>query len=103
MNHYHFHIEGDSSIIINACINRRRLSSHLKYILNQTWKILDSFQEVCISQMLREGNKVGDFLSNLGCDGLSISSLHLMFIIEQHDDLKSLIVEDMETYHHETH
>ena len=39
-------------------------------------------------------NQVVDFLSNVGCDGLLVSSLHPLSIIEKHVALKKLIQED---------
>ena len=50
--------------------------------------------DVCISHTYREGNQVADFLSNLGCDGWLVSSLHPLSIIEKHAVLKQLIQED---------
>ena len=90
------HIEGDSSIIIEACIHRRIFSWKLKYILNQIWRLLDECQDVFISHIFREGNRDADFLSNLGCDGLLISSIHPFPILEKHDTLKKLIQNDMD-------
>ena len=88
------HIEGDSSVIIEACIHRRTFSWKLKYILNQIWRLLDECQNVCISHIFREGNQVADFLSNMGCDGLLISSLHPTSSVEKYDVLKRLIEVD---------
>ena len=85
------HIEGDSSVIINACIHRTIFSWKLKDILIQIWRLLYECMDVCISQTYREGNQVADFLSNLGCDGLLVSSLHPLSIIEKHAALKELI------------
>ena len=69
-NFWLLHIEGDSSVIINACIHRTIFSWKLKYILIQIWRLLDECMDVCISHTYREGKQVADFLSNLGCDGL---------------------------------
>ena len=43
------HIEGDSSVIINACIHRNIFSWKLKYILIQIWRLLDECMDVSIS------------------------------------------------------
>ena len=90
------HIEGDSSIIIDAHIYRHILSWKLKYVLNQIWRLLDECLEVFLSHTFREGNKVADFLSNLGCEGVSVSTFQLMPFIEQHKVLKNLIHDDIE-------
>ena len=85
------HIEGDSAVIINACIHRKIYSWKLKYIFNQVWKQLDEFQDICISHIFQEGNRVVDHLSNLGCDGVHFSSLNPQSIIEKYEDLKNII------------
>ena len=94
-NFHPLHIEGDSSVIIDACIHRRIHSWKLKYILNQIWRLLDECSDVCISHTYREWNQVVDHLSNLGCDGLVVSTLHPLSIIEKHAALKNLIQVDM--------
>lgn len=43
------HIEGDSLVIIDACIHRHIISWKLKYVLNQIWRLLDECLEVCLS------------------------------------------------------
>ena len=60
------HVEGDSSVIIDACKHRRIISWKLKYVLNQIWRLLDEFLEVCISYTYQDGNKVADFFIKLG-------------------------------------
>ena len=92
---YRLHIEGDSSVIIDACIHRRIISWKLKYVLNQIWRLLDECLDVCILHIYREGNKVADFLSNLGCDGV-VSTFHPLPIIEKHKVLKNIFQADME-------
>ena len=42
------HIEGDSLVIIDACIHRKEYLWKLKYIFNQVWMLLDKCQDVCI-------------------------------------------------------
>ena len=39
---------------------------------------------------------MADYLSNLGCDGINISTFQAMPFIEQHKVLKGLIHDDME-------
>ena len=95
-NFHRLHIEGDSSIIIDACIHRRIISWKLKYVLNQIWRLHDECLDVFISHIYREGNQVADYLSNLGCDGVTISTFHPLPIIKKHNVLKNLIYADME-------
>ena len=38
------------------------------YILHQSWSIINRFNFVSFSHALREGNRVANILSNLGCD-----------------------------------
>ena len=90
------HIEGDSLVIIDACIYRRIISWKLKYVLNQIWRLLHECLEVFLSHTFCEGSKVADYLSNLGCDGVNISTFQTMPFIEQHKALKYLIHDDME-------
>ena len=90
------HIEGDSTVIIDACIHRRIISWKLKYVLNQIWRLPDECLEFFLSHNFFEGNKVVEFLSNLGCDGVNVSTFHSMPFIEQHKVLKNLIHDDME-------
>ena len=45
---------------------------------------------------LSRGNKVANFLSNLGCDGVTVSTFHSLPFIEQHKVLKNLIHDEME-------
>ena len=58
-------------------------------------RLLDECKDVCISHTYCEGNQVADYLSNLGCDGFVVSSLHPAPIIEKHIVLKNLIQIDM--------
>ena len=85
-----------SIVIIDACILRRIISWKLKYVLNQIWRLLDECEDVCISHIYREGNKVADFLSNLGCDGVVVSTFQPLPIIEKHKVLKNIFQADME-------
>ena len=59
-------IEGDSSVIIDACIHRHIISWKLKYVLNQIWRLLDECLDICISHIYREGNKVVIFIIKFG-------------------------------------
>ena len=93
---HQLHIEGDSSFIIDACIHRRIISWKLKYVLNQIWRLLDDCLDVCISHIYQEGNQVAYYLSNLGCDGITVSTFHLSPIIGKHNVLKNLMQADME-------
>ena len=52
--------------------------------------------EVFLSHSYWEGNKVADFLSNLGSDGVNASTFHSLPFIEQHKVLKNIIHDDME-------
>ena len=45
------HIEGDSSVIIDACIHRHIFSWKLKYVLNKIWRLLDECLDVFISHI----------------------------------------------------
>ena len=63
---HRLHIEGDSSIIIDACIHRCIISWKLKYVLNQIWRLLDECLDVCILHIYQEGNKVADFFIQFG-------------------------------------
>ena len=62
------HIEGDSMIIIKACLSKNSFNWKITYILKQIWGLLDSFREYQISHIYREGNFVADYLANMGCD-----------------------------------
>ena len=52
---------------------------------------MDECQELYISHTLREGNKVIDFFSNLGCEGIIISTLQPNSFIEKYKELQTLI------------
>ena len=82
-------------MIIDACIHRSIISWKLKYVLNQIWRLLDECLDVFLSHIYQEGNKVSDFLSNLGCDGVTVSNFHSLPFIEEHKALKNLIQKDM--------
>ena len=69
------HAEGDSSIIINVCINRHVCDWSIQYILHQVWPLLDSISKCYIMHTYREGNLLADCLANLGTDGVYINSL----------------------------
>ena len=73
MNLKDIHIEGDSNLVINACLKRKVDNQKFGYILVQVWNILEKFNSVVFSHTLREGNRVADFLSNVGCDLQSLN------------------------------
>lgn len=68
LNISRIHIEGDSMVVINACLNRKMGNLRIGYILKKAWEIIDSFEVKLYSHTLGEGNNVTDMLSNLGCD-----------------------------------
>lgn len=74
------YVEGDSFLVINACIQRKTLNWRINYILGQVWNLLDSFEAFHISHTYKEGNKMADILVNMGCDGLEIE-----LIKDEHD------------------
>ena len=45
---------------------------------------------------IEKGIKLQIFLSNLGCDGVNVSTFHSLPFIELHKVLKNLIHDDME-------
>ena len=63
---HRLHIEGDSSVIIDACIHRCIFSWKLKYVLNQIWRLLDECLDISISNIFREGNKVANSFIKFG-------------------------------------
>ena len=69
------HVEGDSSIIINACIKHHVYNWSIQYILHQVWSLLDSISECYIMHTYREGNLLANCLANLGTNGVYINSL----------------------------
>ena len=93
-NFHRVHIEGNSQMVINSCIKRKSYSWHLQYIFKQIWYLIDQFSEVTISHTLREGNKVADFISNLGCDGVVVNTHQPNSFIEQFEQLHSLIASE---------
>ena len=48
------------------------------------------------SHTYHEGNKVVDFLSNLGCAGVTTSTLHPSLFIEEYMVLQNLIQDDLD-------
>ena len=67
-NYTQIQIEGDSTLVINACLQRHVGNWKFGYILHKAWNLIDRFNSVIFSHTLREGNQVADILSNLGCD-----------------------------------
>ncbi|GLJ48440.1 hypothetical protein SUGI_1022440 [Cryptomeria japonica] len=76
LNFKYLHIEGDSTIVINACKVRKADNWHFRYILEQIWT-LDTFEHLIISHVYREGNALADCLANMGCDKTVIDSSRL--------------------------
>ena len=93
-NFHRVHIEGDSQMVINSCIKWQSYSCHLQYIFKKIWHLIDQFSKVTISHTLREGNKVANFISNLGCDGLIVNTHQPNSFIEQFEQLHSLITSE---------
>ena len=75
---------------------RHIISWKLKYVLNQIWRLLDECLDISILHIYREGNKVADFLSNLGCAGVTTSTLHPLPFIEECKVLQNLIQDDLD-------
>ena len=69
------HVEGDSLIVIQACINKKLSNRSLGYIFNQIWWLLDEFKSCVISHTYQEVNHVANYLSNMGCDWINIELL----------------------------
>lgn len=69
----HIHVEGDSSIIINACVRQSSFARHIHYVLVQICSLLDSFHEVFLTHVFFEGNSLADLLANYGSDNHSFS------------------------------
>ena len=67
----HIHVEGDSSVIINACVRHSSFARHIHYVLVQIWSLLDSFHEVFLTHVFRKGNSLADLLANYGSDNHS--------------------------------
>ena len=67
-NYTKIQIEGDSTLVINACLQCHVGNWKFGYILHKAWNLIDKFNSVIFSHTLREGNQVADILSNLGCD-----------------------------------
>ena len=71
---FKLHVEGDSSIIINASIKHHVCNWSIQYILHQVWSLLDSISECYIMHTYREGNLLADCLANLGINGVHINT-----------------------------
>ena len=67
-NYTQIQIEGDSNLVINACLQCHVGYWKFGYILHKAWHLIDRFNSIIFSHTLREGNQVADILSNLGCD-----------------------------------
>ena len=90
--------KGDSQVIILACIKKNSSSWQLKYVLQKIWNIIDYFHEVILSHTYREGNRVSDYLSNLGCNGITNFTLQPSASIEHYKDLQKLISNEIVDY-----
>lgn len=96
----HTQVEGDSMVIINACIKRESHNWRLASILQQIWILLDTFQEICISRTLHKGNMVADYMTNRGCEGLDVETDKSMGLLQHDNDLKKLITIDKQFIQH---
>ena len=67
-NYTQIQIEGDSTLVINACLQRHVGNWKFGYILHKAWNLIDKFNSIIFSHTLRERNQVVDIESNLGCD-----------------------------------
>jgi ribonuclease HI len=92
------HIEGDSNLIINACIKRQIINWRIKYIMSKIWCLIDSFDSCLISHTYREGNSVADLLAKWGSDGINLDSTRLSIHVEDFPDLAHIIDADKELY-----
>ena len=57
------HIEGNSTLIINAYIKRQILNWRIRYIMIKIWNLIDSFEIYHISHIYKEGNATTDLLA----------------------------------------
>ena len=96
----HIQVEGDSMVIINACIKWESHNWRLAYILQQIWLLLDTFQEICMTHTLHEGNMVANCMANRGCDGLGIETDKSMGLFQHDNDLHNLITIEKQYTHH---
>ena len=71
------HIEGDFTLIINACIKRQIINKRVRYIMVKIWTLIDSFEIYHISHIYGEGNVAIDLLAKLGFDGINLDSTRL--------------------------
>ena len=92
------HIEGDSNLIINACIKRQIINWRIKYIMSKIWCLIDSFDSCLISHTYREGNSVADLLAKWGSDGINLDSTRLSIHVKDFPDLAHIIDADKELY-----
>ncbi|GLJ43055.1 hypothetical protein SUGI_0893810 [Cryptomeria japonica] len=74
LNFKYLHIEGDLAIVINACKARKADNWHLRYIIEQIWTLLDTFEHLIISHVYHEGSALADCLANMGFDKTVIDS-----------------------------
>ena len=88
------HVEGDSLIVIQACINRKLSNRSLGYIFNQIWQLLDEFKICVISHSYQEGNHVADYLSNMGCDSINIELLIVANCNSINKELNDIIIRE---------
>ena len=67
----------------------------IRIYLLENLVLLNSFDEIYISHILREGNAMIDYLANIACDGQDMMSLAPTVFIIQDTKLKDLVFVDM--------
>lgn len=85
------HIEGDSSVVINACIHRKIINWQLECIFQRIWELIYSLESYLLSHVYREGNALVDSLANIGCDGTILDSRSSFRILERFPCIVSII------------
>ncbi len=94
LNIVNIHIEGDSSVVINSCVNKKLENYKFGHILEKAWAMIDKFKVVSFSHTLREGNQVANNLSNIGCNLKTIEANITKFITTNFPILFSLIQQE---------
>ena len=84
-------VEGDSLIIIQAYISRQIQCRNLAYKLKHAWRLIDTFENCFLNHTYREGNKLVDYLSNLGCDGKELDNWDPTALVEIYPNLLDII------------
>lgn len=97
LNISYIHIEGDSAIIISACIKRNIDNWQIRYLLEQAWTLIDTFTNFTISHVYREGNRVANHLANMGSSKEELNMMGPNCDFDSYPILKAKILEDMGT------